>query len=343
MSGKSRSTFERYPKLPTDSGKIFGDYQLDHEPHRLITPDRHNHNSLLFPATHLTSQERVMIKFDTSPPAKEGMDTDNFTQREFEVLTKLDHPNIPKVYKIIKAKLSKLDTREFDGLVMQLIDGTSLDEIMDFCRESGLSPNLPDVFHKLTKIAEALHYAHTQKYVHEDVKPGNIIIETATQSPYLIDWETAGKAGIKPKQLTPTLKYICPEKVNDFFNQKMGYHTMGGNYVSSPAGDTYSLAVLCYEIISGREPYDPITPTHYVPEIIDQLDKIAYEPYTKLSTIPLLQEQLESPVLQSLDELFTHALDKNPKSRLQDPRILISTVLEVITKSQIRTINYDDY
>lgn len=341
MTDNLSAAFERYPKPTIETGKIFGDYQLDLEPHRLITPDRWNHNSLIFPATHIPTHDRVIIKFDTSAREKGEIDLGQNTQKEFAVLTDLDHPNIPKVFEIIKAKLSTLDDREFSGLVMQLIDGTSLDEIMDLCQESELSPNIPYIFNKLTLIADALRYSHSQDYIHEDVKPGNIIIETATQSPFLIDWESGEKTGTKPKIFAPTLKYICPEKVNDFYNQRRGYHTMGGNYVASPAGDTYSLAVLCYEIISGREPYDPATPTHYIPEIIEKLQQIAYQPYTKLSSIPHLQEQLGKMTLQQFDEIFTRALDKNPKSRLQDPRLLISTILQIIRESKIITLNYE--
>ena len=336
------SAFERYPRSDELPGKIFGSYKLDTQPHHHITPNRFNHNSQLYPATNISTQQRVMIKFDTSVAALSPETYGQNLKKEHEILTRANHPNIPHAYDVIEGPIFDLDQRKYCGLAMQLIDGTSLEEIMDFCHESTTSPNLPNIFEKLEAIADALSYAHTHLgVVYEDLKPGNILIETSTQSPYLIDWETVEEIGKDPTMITGTMRYFSPEKAKEFFESRLQISRTGKKYLPTPAGDVFSLGVLCYELLSGEWPFNTKRGYKYDEmNVLEKLDQIKNEPHQRLSNSQNLQSQLSAEALLELDNIFVRALDKNPSTRLNDPRQLVSSILETITKHNIHVLNY---
>lgn len=343
MPAKDMSaSFERYPRSDELPGKILGPYKIDtQQQHHHLTPDRFNYNSQLYPATNISTQQRVMIKFDTSVAAFSPATYGENLKIEHAVLARANHPNIPHVYELIEGPIFDTDQRNYCGLAMQLIDGTSLEEIMDLCDESTTSPNLPHIFEKLGGIADALSYAHTQLgVVYEDLKPGNILIETSTQSPYLIDWETVEQIGKAPTSVTGTLRYFSPEKAKEFFESRLQIGRTGKEYFPTPAGDVFSLGVLCYELLSGEWPFDQRGYQYRDMDTFTILDQIKNEPHIPLSNLQNLRSQLSAEALLELDNIFVHALDKNPSTRLNDPRQLVSSILETITKHNIHFLNY---
>src|SRR5438046_2875351 len=87
-------------------------------------------------------------------------------QREAVAAARLTHPNIVAVF----------DTGEEDGtryIVMEHVSGRSLREVLD---DEGPLP--PDHAVDLTvPVLSALGYAHEQRIVHRDVKPGNVLVD----------------------------------------------------------------------------------------------------------------------------------------------------------------------
>jgi len=81
--------------------------------------------------------------------------------REAEVLKKLRHPNIVKVYEHGQAGSTHF-------IALELVDGPSLDELI---ADRRLNPEL--VLKVLLPVAEALKYMHDQGFLHRDLKPGN--------------------------------------------------------------------------------------------------------------------------------------------------------------------------
>jgi serine/threonine protein kinase/tetratricopeptide (TPR) repeat protein len=83
--------------------------------------------------------------------------------REARLLSKLDHPNICRVFEL-------LERNECDYLILELIEGQTLKE----AAKAGLDE--ADKLRIAEQVATALAAAHRKKVVHRDLKPENIMV-----------------------------------------------------------------------------------------------------------------------------------------------------------------------
>ena len=142
---------------------------------------------------------------------------------EAELLSKLNHPGISKVY----------DSYEQDGkkyIIREYIEGRSLYEIVK--STNGLSTE--DIYSIMLKLSNILIYLHAQQppVIHRDIKPQNIIVGK-DGSIHLIDFGIARIHNEERRQDTSvvlTLDYASPEQYG--FEQ------------TTPLSDIYSLGVL---------------------------------------------------------------------------------------------------
>lgn len=108
-------------------------------------------------------------------------------------------------------------------------------------------PGLEKVRDLVEQIARGLQAFHRLEMLHQDLRPENLLID-ATGTLRLIDFGSAHVAGLaerahgQPAQALPgTLQYMAPE----YFIGEAG----------SPRSDLFSLAVIAYQLLSGRLPY----------------------------------------------------------------------------------------
>jgi serine/threonine protein kinase len=98
--------------------------------------------------------------------------------REVELMKKLDHRNIARIYD------SRID-KALAYYSMELITGGTLDE---FVQKRSVKPAA--IIYLLAKVAEALDHAHRQGVIHRDLKPRNIMM-TEGGEPKLVDFGLA--------------------------------------------------------------------------------------------------------------------------------------------------------
>jgi serine/threonine-protein kinase len=180
-----------------------------------------------------TLDRPVAIKVIKPDHAASDLIRDRFLQ-EARSVARLRHPNIVSVY----------SAGESDGLLwfaMELVDGQSLRELIE---KEGRLPHAQSGL-IISEIALALDHAHAQGLVHRDVKPDNILIESATGRALLTDFGVARatQAGAE-HGLTQTgmiigsPRYMAPEQIS-------------GGAIDGRA-DLYALALVAYELFSGH-------------------------------------------------------------------------------------------
>ncbi len=192
--------------------------------------------AVVYEAEDLVAHKRVALKVLPPELAAREEVRERFV-REARTAGKLDHPHIVPV----------LGVHEVAGMVviaMGLVRGETLAARIQH------EPRPPFAFvaRVLEEIADALAYAHAAGVVHRDIKPDNILIESATGRIVVTDfgiaranenWPRLTKTGIAVG--TPT--FMSPE-------QALGEREMDGR------SDIYSLGVLGFLLLTGRLPFN---------------------------------------------------------------------------------------
>jgi predicted Ser/Thr protein kinase len=153
-------------------------------------------------------------------------------QRESQAAAILQEPHVIPIH----------DWGEIDGnlyIDMRLVQGQTLFEMI---AKGPLAPSRAVAI--ISQVGAALDALHAEGLIHRDIKPQNIII-TPADFAYLVDFGIAEARG--DSRLTQagtqigTLSYMAPER---FTGQ-----------VATPAVDSYSLACVLYEALTGQTPF----------------------------------------------------------------------------------------
>ncbi len=157
-------------------------------------------------------------------------------EREVSIVAKLEHRAIVPVH-----DYGEIDELPF--IVMRYMDSGSVDDLLV---HGPLSPSIVERI--VLQIADGLDYAHSKGVLHRDLKPSNILLDEAGDA-YLTDFGIAhltGSSQITTEGVVGTPAYMSPE-------QAQGLRLDGRS-------DVYGLAVVTFEMLAGRRPYESETP-----------------------------------------------------------------------------------
>jgi serine/threonine-protein kinase len=208
---------------------------------------------------------------------------------EAEALARLSHPNIVQFQALVEGDQL--------GLVLEFVDGEALDQVItrhvSRARPGGL-PAMPFLraWHYFQQLLGALAATHELGIVHRDVKPANLLIRRdglAKLGDFGIARLPADAARSSGGMQPGTGAYMSPEQV-------MGQSLDGRS-------DLYGAAIVLYEMLSGRTPFDNGSRTELLVRAA-QCDE--YPP-------PLTQFVPQAPPV--IDMLFARALAKDPAHR----------------------------
>ena len=148
-------------------------------------------------------------------------------EQEYSVGSKLDHPTLRKIRKLIKhRKLLKVTAV---SMLMELVDATTLDQHLPRNHVKGV-----DIF---LQVARGLAHMHGRGFVHADIKPNNIMV-CEDGSVKIIDLGQACAIGTIKKRIQGTPGYMAPEQAH------RGEIT--------PKTDVYNLGAMMYWVLVGE-------------------------------------------------------------------------------------------
>jgi serine/threonine-protein kinase len=210
-------------------------------------------------------------------------------RREAQAAAGLQHPNVVSVY----------DRGAYDGtyyIAMEYLPGRTLKRLVR--DEAPLDPvRAIDI---TLEILKAARFAHRRGVIHRDLKPHNVIIDEADHAK-VTDFGIA-RAGASDMTETGsimgTAQYLSPEQAQ-------------GHAVSATS-DLYSVAVVLYELLTGRVPFDAEA------AVTIALKHVSEAPAPPSTINPQIPRELEQVVLW--------ALQKDPARRPADADALIAAL-----------------
>ena len=155
---------------------------------------------------------------------------------ELQVTARLEHPNILHVY----------DTGTWEGrpyYVMEYVRGQTLEARLS--TEGVLA--IDDAFGIASNVGDALAFAHGSGVVHRDVKPANILLGTGGA--------LLGDFGIAHVLGEGTLPAITSTGFAVGTMQYMSPEQLCAEPRIDARSDQYSLALVCYEMLTGVQPF----------------------------------------------------------------------------------------
>ncbi|MFU8816059.1 MAG: serine/threonine-protein kinase [Pseudomonadales bacterium] len=166
-------------------------------------------------------------------------------QRESRKAQTLAHPNIATVYDFDR-----------DGdivyLTMEQLDGQPLNELIaDHPRGMNRSDALPII----RGLCLGLAYAHNKGIVHSDFKPNNVFY-TAAQQIRILDFGIARAAPVDRVEASDVTRFDAGEL--GALTPSYAACEMFEGKPPHPADDVYALAIVSYQLLSGRHPFDSV-------------------------------------------------------------------------------------
>ena len=213
-------------------------------------------------------------------------------EREAQLCSQLDHPNICTIY----------DFSEANGvfyIAMQYVEGKNVRQLV-----SGRPLELRSALSIGIQVTDALAYAHSKNIIHRDIKAGNIMVTPGGQAKILDfglaklleDEHTEQHRGLDRTEITElgipygTATYAAPE-------QAKGER-------ADERSDIFSTGVLLYEMLSGIWAFQGKT-------VIDVRHQVLY------GTPRPLVEMRGDALPPGLQLIVDKALQKDPKNRYQ--------------------------
>lgn len=214
-------------------------------------------------------------------------------EREAQLCSQLDHPNICTIY----------DFNEANGvfyIAMQYVEGKNVRQLV-----GGRALELKSALSIAIQVTDALAYAHSKNIIHRDIKAGNIMVTPTGQVKILDfglaklledDYADTHKGGLDRTEITElgipygTATYAAPEQAR-------------GERADSRS-DIFSTGVLIYEMLTGIWAFQGKT-------VIDVRHQVLY------GTPKPLADMRRDPLPPALQMILDRALSKEPKDRYQ--------------------------
>ncbi|XP_055910115.1 serine/threonine-protein kinase SIK2 isoform X2 [Eupeodes corollae] len=185
-------------------------------------------------ARHRITKNEVAIKIID----KSQLDTSNLQKvyREVEIMKRLDHPHIIKLYQVMETK----------NMIYIVSEYASQGEIFDYIAKCGRMSEHAARF-KFWQILSAVEYCHNRGIVHRDLKAENLLLDS-NMNIKIADFGFSNmyKIGELLSTWCGSPPYAAPE-------------VFEGKKYTGPEIDIWSLGVVLYVLVCGALPFDGST------------------------------------------------------------------------------------
>lgn len=208
--------------------------RMSFDGYRILRELHRSSRSHVFVAVDEETGKQVVLKAPSVDLRHDPAYLERFLMEEW-VARRLDNAHLLKA-------CDQTRKRNYLYIVTEFIEGQTLSQWMI----DNSHPDIETVRNMVEQIARGLQAMHRQEMLHQDLRPNNIMID-ATGTLKIIDFGSVRVAGVveinreHEQHILGTLQYAAPE----YFLGEEG----------STRSDMYSLGVIAYQMLSGRQPY----------------------------------------------------------------------------------------
>ncbi len=263
---------------------------------------------VVFLAKDVHTGHEVVLKA-VRPELAHRADIRERTLAEGRALAQIDHPNVVHLNAVVAEKNSL-------WLVMQYIDGESLDKTLKRLRDEGKRMPFPEALALFRQIVQGVGAAHREGVIHRDIKPGNVLVRRKDGVAKVTDFgiakpeEKAREGKGNTKGVIGSLWYMSPEQVS-------------GRRDLDKRLDIYALGVVLYELLTTHVPFDANS---------------SYELMRKHVEDPFPSVRAERPDVPAwVDEVLQKACAKQREERFSNCDELLATLDRLSATSSVPT------
>jgi WD40 repeat protein/serine/threonine protein kinase len=253
---------------------------------------------------------KTMLPNPDAGPKEAKQDAERFLREAKLSATLAKHPNVVSVY-----EAGVIDQKRY--LAMELIEGQSFGR----WKKSG-SVTVRQQVTVLRDVAQGVHHAHKQGVIHRDLKPDNILVDGNNQ-PHVTDFGLAKMIGqnvglslTAAGMIMGTPAYMSPE-------QAQGLKSIDGRT------DVYSLGVMLYEILTGRQPFTGET-------AIEILMKSTRNPVPRPSSV--IKPGTNAALDSAIENICLKALARNPQDRYRTAEAFAQDLTRWISGEAVKVV-----
>ncbi len=217
--------------------------------------------------------------------------------QESQAAASLSHPNIVNIYDVGKDNNTRY-------IVMELIKGLTLKKYIQ--KHKGFIPN-EEIVEIAKQIALGLDHAHSNRIIHRDIKPHNILINEegiVKVADFGIARAVSSSTIVSSREALGSVHYASPEQSRGGFVDKKS--------------DIYSLGILIYELSTKKLPFEGEQPVSIAIQHME--DNV------------ILPSKINHDIKATLESVIIKAIQKDPNERYKNVRELIDD-LDKISKN----------
>jgi len=239
--------------------------------------------SYIYQGIRKSNNEIVIVKVLKSS----SLDSVEFNRylHEYTILETLNHP-------LVNNPISFTQKDNSLAIVFDSFTGESLKQYI-----ANKPIELVNFLTIAIQIADGLSYIHSQRVIHKDINPTNILVSEDDLQIKIIDFGIASKLpketlSLKsPNQLEGTLAYLSPEQTGRI-NRNIDYRS-----------DLYAVGVTFYEMLTGQTPF--------------KIDETMALIHSHIAKIPIEIYKINSDVPKIISDIIMKLLEKNSEDRYQ--------------------------
>ncbi|HET8853169.1 MAG TPA: protein kinase, partial [Ktedonobacteraceae bacterium] len=210
-------------------------------------------------------------------------------QREMKAIATLDHPHILALYDYGE---SRVNDATLTYMVMPYRpEGSLTSWLQRRGRAEPLSPR--EVASLIDQAASALQHAHNRQIIHQDVKPANFLMQSDEENPSRLTLLLADFGVAKFSSATASASQAVRGTPASMAPEQWEGHPV-------PATDQYALAVMAYELLAGRPPFQ------------GGLSQVMFQHF---NTPPPAPSTFNPRIPRAIDMVLLRALAKRPDER----------------------------